>query len=443
LSDASALMVALALALAPGSALARNPLIPFTREDRVAYRVVAGDTLIALARRYFIPRVDLGAIQRRNHVRNPRRIPIGTTLAFPVSILRGDPLVAHVVAARGTVRIGGIGQADAPPPLREGLVLGEGASVETGADGSITLELPNGSRTSLPTRSRLRLSVLRRRLLDGAVLQDLEVTAGKADTQVVPLGSNPGRFRVTTPHATAAVRGTRFRVGYDQGQTGTEVLDGVVAIGAGAVLSDQLPKGMGATIADSGAIAKEALLPSPDLVDPGKTRVDPVVTLAAVPVPGAAAYHLQVAADAAFLSVVHDVTAPSPVFTLNQLPNGTWFVRLTAIAPSHLEGLPATFAVRRVLTGLTASAAGDASAMRFAWTGTGAGRRTYRFQLVRAREDAVPTVDEPGLVQPGLVLHDLPPGLWLWRVGVRQFDADGMTENWLPFERFTLAPPGP
>jgi len=322
-----------------------------------------------------------------------------------------------------------------------GAVIPPGTTLETGADGFVTLEMPNGSRTSLPTRSRLRVLVLRRVLLTGRVDYDLEVSAGKAETEATPIAPGTGSFRIRTPHAVSAVRGTRFRVGFGDGQSEAEVLEGLVGVGAGTAPAQDIPKGFGAAISDAGAITKETLLPAPDLLNPGRVQVDPEIALHFAPVAGAAAYHLQVAEDAAFLNIVAEATTPSPDFVLPSLANGTWFVRGTAISPSHIEGMQQTYTMRRVLTGLTASASGDTSAMHFNWSGAGDGRRVYHFQLMRDSEASLPIIDEPGLETDGLVLRNLAPGIYFWRLGMRRLASDGMTENWVPFEKLTVAPP--
>ena len=151
-------------------------------------------------------------------------------------------------------------------PARPGVALGRGWTLTTGANGFATIELPNGSRTSLPTRSRLTIRQLRRFVLRQIIDYDLEVGDGKAETQVTPIPAGKGEFRIRTPRAVSAVRGTQFRVGYGEGMSSTEVLDGKVAIGYGSEPNDAVSKGFGACIGDSGKVSKEALLPAPDVL---------------------------------------------------------------------------------------------------------------------------------------------------------------------------------
>ena len=239
----------------------------------------------------------------------------------------------------------------------------------------------------------------------------------------------------------SAVRGTRFRVGYGPGMSATEVLEGKVGIGSGSEPTDAITKGFGAAISDSGAIAKEALLPAPNLLRPGKVQVDPEVKLAFEPVTGASQYHIQIAADAAFVETLAETTASGPQAAFTNIPNGAWFVRATVITASGLEGMAQTYTMRRVLTGLGASAGGDASTMRFRWTGAGDGTRTYHFQMMRGQPTAAPVIDEPGLGPEGLNLTNLAPGIYYWRVGVTRIAADGLVENWTQPEKLTISAP--
>ncbi|OYX91541.1 MAG: hypothetical protein B7Y74_14240, partial [Novosphingobium sp. 35-62-5] len=338
---------------------------------------------------------------------------------------------------RGTVRIQqGARSIDAKPDAQ----LPQGTVIETGEDGFISLALPNGSRTSLPTRSRLSIVHLRRFLLTQSVDYDFLVEAGKANTKAAPFGSGGGLFRIRTPRAVAAVRGTEFRVGAIDETSLVEVLEGTVAAGLSEQTSVPIALGFGAVIANGG-VTTEALLSAPSLVAPGKVQVDPLVRLGFEPVLGASGYRLQIAADASFNDVLAEARGESPNFELADIPNGGLFVRGSAIAASGLEGMTQTYSMRRALTALGGSAAVDADRLTFKWGGSGDGRRLYRFQLLRDSTSGVPIADEPGLESDGIALRALDPGTYFWRVGVRQFADGDVTENWLPFEKIIISAP--
>ncbi|HQS69070.1 MAG: hypothetical protein B7Y36_12900 [Novosphingobium sp. 28-62-57] len=422
---------------------ARIPTVPLAApQDLIEYSMRQGDNLFTLAQRALQRPDSYRAVQRINRISNPRQIPTGTVLKIPLNLLRADPLSARIIALRGTVTLR---QNDGLAPARIGAALLPGVAIETGTDGFVTIELPNGSRTSMPTRTRLRIVRLHRIALTGSIDYDLAVDGGKVETTASPLGTDANnRFRIRTPRALSAVRGTVFRVAFaDEAATSlTEVLEGAVAASS-ATSGEQasLTPGLGAVIAASGNVRTETLLAAPDLRDPGRVQVDPQVRLNLATLTGASAYRLQIAEDAGFTRILDDRSGDAAEFVIDDIPNGSLFVRVSAVAASGLEGVPQTYAMRRILAGVTASAQADADSMRFAWGGSGEGRRTYSFQLGAADGKGAWLVDEAGLETSGIRLRRLGPGVYRWRVGVRQESGGEVVENWLPFEKLTVAAP--
>lgn len=450
------LLPGLLLAPLPGwaanPALARaaggiDPAAASQAQDMILYGMRKGENLFSLSRQALVRPDSYREVQRINRIADPHRIAIGTVLRIPVNLLRAEPLSARVVALRGAVAVRQDGAQITP---RVGSQLAPGAALETGPDGFVTIELPNGSRTSMPTRTRMRIARLHRITLTGSVDYDLTVESGKVETSASPLGADRNnRFRIRTPRALAAVRGTRFRVGYGEGE-GTslaEVLEGTVAASSRTAQAEtSLTQGLGAVVSASGKLGTERLLDAPELDQPGRVQTDPVVQLAVLPLSAARSYRVQIAEDAGFTRVLAEQQAERRDFAFAGIPDGNLFVRVSALAQSGLEGMPQTFAMRRVLAGITASAQGDADTMRFSWGGEGEGRRTYSFQL-----GAVPApsggaeppllVNEAGLQTSGIRLGALPPGIYRWRVGLRQESGGEVVENWLPFEKLTVAAP--
>ncbi len=423
------------LAAPHGERIAESP----AKKTVVNYAVRRGENLYTLARHYLMRPSDYRTVQLLNKIADPRRIPVGTWLRIPFALLKTEPLTARLVAVRGSVRLRR-GAQDIVPQV--GAPVEQGSVLETGADGFVAITLPNGSRTSLPTRTSLRIDHLRRVLLTNSIDYDFTVAGGKAEIKAAPLGENANnRFRIRTPRAIAAVRGTQFRVGFTDEISLAEVLEGTVAASAdeNAAPTD-LSQGFGAVITSAGTITPEALLPAPDLLSPGKVQVDPLVRLAAAPLAGARGYHLQIAQDSSFAAVLAEASNDTGQFAFADIPNGGLFVRISAAASSGLEGMAQTFAMRRVLAGLAASASMDADTLRFAWGGQGEGSRIYHFQLGPNAPDGPLMIDEAGLTDESLALRHLPPGVYRWRVGLRQTTGEGTIENWLPFEKLTVAP---
>lgn len=301
------------------------------------YTVRPDDTLSALAKAFLVGGEYL-EVQKLNKVADPRRLPIGSILLIPDRLLRTVPIVAQVASFRGTVTIDGQ-QAEVGSQVRQGM------RVETGPNSSVAITMPDGSSISLPSQSRIVVDKLRRILLTGGMDRNFKLEAGRSKSSVTPMKDPANNFRVTTPLSVAAVRGTDFRVGVDE--TGeralTEVVGGTVGVEAGPnPVEVAIPKGFGAVSTPGGTEPPVALLPPPQLQQ--VERTDSGVIITARPVEGAKAYRVQLATDVAFLNLIAETQVDEPSASFTLAPNATFFVRLTAVATSGMEGMPGTYA---------------------------------------------------------------------------------------------------
>ncbi len=406
--------------------------------DTVTYVMPARSSLYLIAQRYFEQPGDYVTVQKLNHIRDPRRIPVGARLLIPRRLLRTEPLNARVQALRGTVTISDSTAQTITPTI--GTLLGAGTVIETGKDGFAGLGLPNGSQISMPTGTRIRVRTLGRIMLTDQLDFDIQVERGKIDTRAAPMPPAKGRFKIRTPRAVAAIRGTVVRVGFGEetGGSQAELIEGHVSFGAGSGGTD-LAAGFGATMAASGEVFSERLLPAPDIAAPGAPLTGPVARVRLNPVAGSQAYHVQVGSDSSFTDLVAEATDSGPDITLPAFADGRWFVRVSAISSSGLEGLPQSYSLRRLSNDLKASTTQDEAGLRFKWSdGGGSISPIYRFQIAQGAQDAVPFIDEPGLTKAELTLSGLGDGVYFWRVGMSQ-TVDGETiETWLPFDKLTV-----
>jgi len=234
--------------------------------------------------------------------------------------------------------------------------------VETGANAFVTLTMPDNSAISLPSQSRIRVVTLTEILLTGTLQRNFQLEAGRTRSSVTPMKDPSANYRVTTPLSVAAVRGTDFRVAIDDsGQQGlTEVVGGTVGVG-GEKDADQIavPHGYGSISTPAGVQPPIPLLPPPVLSAMERTSTG--VAISAKPVDGAARYHVQLATDVGFRNVFDEATSDAPAASFALPDSATFFVRLTAIASSGMEGLPATYAPGRPAAAQDRS--GDAGAV--------------------------------------------------------------------------------
>lgn len=416
-----------------------GPVAAQPQEPMATYQVLPGDTLIALASRYMEQPSDYLVVQQLNGVADPRRLQPGTVLQIPVRLLRGAPVVGRIAAFRGDVTLTA---RTSPQNVRLGASVREGALIATGANAFVTVELPDGSRISLPSQSRVRVARLRRLALTGEIHRVFSLEAGRSHSVVTPLAPSDGSFIVTTPVTVSAVRGTDFRVAFDalQGRAALGVVEGQVADQAPGETAETLVAAtFGRTSDATGGAAPEPLLPAPRLLDPDAEQSDPDVRFQASPVEGAEAYRAQLSTDPNFVDVFAEQRAAAPDFTFDGLDDGYYFVRFTAISPEGLEGLPAAYGVDRRLNAIELLGPDITGPdVEFRWRAEGGGEPLYRFQLSTSADMSQPLVDIDAVAEPRLRLPAPAPGVYYWRIFVRRFDARQISEKWSAVQRITI-----
>jgi hypothetical protein len=392
-------------------------------EPVATYTVRKGDTLWSLSRAWFPGAVARVRVQRLNRIADVHRVLTGRTLTVPRALLADERSFARVESFSGEVTVQPAGQ---PFPARVGAMLGEGTVIRTGRGGFVSLRLADQSIVSLPSQSTVRIARLRRVLMTGAVERSFATAGGRVRAIVTPMTDPGSSFEVRTPLTVAAVRGTRFRIGYDAGagSATAEVEEGAVAVAQGPEGGDLLltpgfgaQSGAGVAGMAGGPVA---LLPAPRLADPDKAQTDENLNFTIEPMDGAAAYRIELARDAGMLDLVAEGDSADGTFTLPGLPMGTWFARVSALDRAGLEGVTRTYAFDRVRNSVAGSMASGRSGFerqyRFKWSGTADATPQYRFQLARIGDPAHPVVDEPLGPATELAVTSLPPAEYGWRV---------------------------
>ncbi|MEP2101201.1 MAG: FecR domain-containing protein [Parasphingorhabdus sp.] len=438
------------LALVSLAPVAITPLVAQAQtsgdNSRVEYVFKRGDTLIDLAQKYMRKRSDYVAVQRLNRIANPRFIPVGKTVLIPFRLLKYRPSEASLSAFRGNVSIARGGRPITPA---RGIEIAEGSRLATAAGSFLTLQLEDGSRISMPSNSKMRIMRLRHILLTDSVDYELAVDSGRMRSKVTPFDKKEDRYRVRTPVAVSAVRGTDYRTRVDEG-TGTaysETVEGAVDVASGDSLEGanivSVPAGTGAAATVTGDLAKADLLTPPELIDPAKVQSEETLEFAVTPREAASGHRILISSDAGFVDIVAEQLVNGTSISLPSIEDGRYFAKATAIGQDGFEGMPASYSFKRQLSTLSGSAGTGDFGYRFKWSGAGKGKRVYRFQLLLGDTKAIPIVDEAGLTQDAITLSDLPDGEYFWRVGVTQYSSDPedkeVFQKWTDFEKLTVA----
>ncbi len=311
----------------------------------ITYYARAGDTLTSIAQQYTDRAANWTALGKLNRIDRDSAIPIGTAILIPGELLGDTPAKATVVAMTGTIAATTDGTATR---LALGATVVEGMQIQTSGNSFLTLALADQSRISVPSNSRVQIAKLRTaRYLNSPRTQVL-LLRGRVESRVAPLAANRGRYEVRTPLSVAGVRGTHFRVGFLGVGSGeriaTETLEGKVAVAtasrAGAPDTLVLAGGQG-NITDATVLgAAVDLLPAPQLVRPASGPVQfPADRIALTTVPGARAYHLQIATDAEAINLLAETRSSSALLAIDGVADGDYFARLSAIDRFGLEGL--------------------------------------------------------------------------------------------------------
>ena len=406
------------------------------------YTIRPGDTLWTFGREYLGRPGDWQRLQDYNRIRDPQLLTPGTRLRVPFAWMRAQPVAARVIGVGGRVDVS---RAGTPGTARlvVGAEIGPGDDVTTGVDGSATIELADGSRVVVGPDARIVFDVLSAFKGTGMVDSRLRLERGRVQTQVTP---HRGRFRIWTPAAATVVRGTTFRAAFDaSGRVArTEVTTGVVETSAaGAQVSVEAGTGVAVTEGAPPAPPRR-LLPAPDLGAPVTSRRLPV-RIALPAVPGAVAYHLELAPDRPDASLAWVGDATTGVFTPGDLPDGVYVVRARAVDDQGLHGMEASSALtldaRPFAPALMAPAA-EATVPEvtptFRWSRP-EGATGYRVQVVpESQRDAAPLVDASIDAEPPFTpTVALVPGRYAWRVATRAAAEEGPFGDW---QAFTVRP---
>jgi len=424
------LLVLAAATAAASVALAAGPQPMAADEPTYVHVLQPGDTLIGLGRRYLVEPGSWPELAHLNQVRQPRRMPIGSSLRIPLRLMRTEPGLAIVTSITGSVR-------GTDAPLIVGQTLPQGSELNTGSDSHATVRLVDGTLLRLRSSGRVRIDEARRVTGTGAVRSGVQLDRGRVEIDAQPArGGQPG-FRITTPQGVLGVRGTQFRVEADGALTRGEVLEGTVAVsGTGAAGNKQrVAAGFGTVVDAAGRVAQPvALLPAPDTSQLPVLYERPLVRLRLPAQPGAVAYRVLVARDETFDAVLADVRSATPELRIAGLPDGRYPMRLRATDAQGLEGrdarallqlkaqpeppLPRTPTPRAVISG---------TRVDFAWTASSEAQR-YRLQLARTisggAEFAVLDRDLKDLQAVAQSLDPLPPGAYVWRLASVRADGD-------------------
>lgn len=311
---------------------------PLVSASDITVTARKGDTLSSIAAQFTNATSNWVAIGKFNNISKDTSVPVGSAIVIPASLLPDEPGEASVIMVSGKVTA--LGADKQPVALKVGSQLTEGMQIETASNSFLTLGLSDASRVSLPSNTRIRLSILRMARYTRSPLTEITILRGKVESQIRPLAPSMGRYEIRTPLAMAGVRGTHFRVGLlADGTTATELLSGVVEVsrrtpGPGVTLQ----AGQGNIVRAGSVGSPVTLLEAPQLSGQAALLPGRIAQFKTITVAGATAYHLQMSTDAKGEELFAETRSAGNPIQLGSIDAGDYFVRISAIDALGLEG---------------------------------------------------------------------------------------------------------
>jgi len=408
------------------------------------YLTYPGDTLSQIGQTYLKNPRDWPKIQSANGVSIPKRLPANTRIKIPVELLKVTPAPVTVTAVSGNVRYkSGNGPFQ---PLAAGTQLNGGENVLSGPRGSAAYRFADGTVLTQQESSKLSFGRLAAYGKTGMVSTELSLDSGRLEAHAAKQLAPAGGFRVVTPVAVAGLRGTDFRLNMSEdGKTlRNEVLDG--AVGVAAQGREVRVEGGYGTLAEAGKPPEppRPLLPTPG-ADGLSARIERLpLSFTWQPVADAWAYRAQVARDATFAGVMLDNVTPEPgIIWQDNLPDGTYVLRVRAIDSAGLEGANLDHAFELDAIPLPPAPVSPKLGERFyqhdvefSWAAA-AEAHGYVLQIAPTPEFA------NGLIERRLAAvtrhgETLAEGDWHWRAA--SLDEAGKLHVWSPHRAFRVQP---
>ncbi|MHC1725855.1 MAG: FecR domain-containing protein [Syntrophobacteraceae bacterium] len=316
--------------------------IAFCAQD-LEVLVARGDTLINICKDYLEETDDWPQVAGANpHIKDPNWIYPGQKLVIPAILLKGVPGGGRVSFLKGTVDI----QRTEDKPwenLAPGEQLIEGIRIRTGEDGILEVTFEDASNFYMKPGTCVQVLKARKSGASG-IIGELFLEGGRIITRIKKATGSEPRFKIQTPSAAAAIRGTEFRVSHDlRNSTRIEVLAGLVAA-RGRQRKVLLEEGTGTVIKKGREPEKPAeLLPPPKPAAPEPLYRKMPIEFRFETIKGTSAIRALLARDAEIKDVIREIVSrPDEAAAMTDIADGSYYLQVAGIDGKGLEGLPSS-----------------------------------------------------------------------------------------------------
>jgi len=342
------------LSLAHGSAA-----LPQTQPGKPAgslpewtYTLRSGETMADLARTLLNKNITPQQLAGYNRLASTATLTEGDQLQIPLGWLKRQPEPARATSVSGNV-LHVSGTDGQKSRLTESSVIRAGDELLSSA-GTATIVLADGSELRMSPNSRLIFNRLTRFGESGMADTRLRLQRGEIHTRVKPVPDGGPHFKIETPSAVAAVRGTVFSMQARPNASSVQVIEGAVDFGKPGEVR-RVPAGYGASVATSGSIPmRMRKLPPPPEVNPIAPVLQQLPAELSWQKTGAGQYRVDVF-EQNNGAWVQSRELSETRFDISRLDNGHYDIHLAAIDQSGIAGMPAITPVQIDLQARTAS----------------------------------------------------------------------------------------
>lgn len=400
--------------------------------EGIWYTVARDETLSSISQKFTGEVRHWSTIGTVNKIENDRTIPIGRIVLIPARLLKPVAASARINSLFGDIRIKDSN--GNPVEARVNTQVKEGDTLSTMAESFISLVLEDGSQITLPPESTINLRTLRMTQYVNSPRTRLFLERGRVESSVTPFNKSDSRYEVLSPLAVSGVRGTRFRVQYEDQRVINETTEGKVAVATdvkGKPDTQLVAAGFGTIVANKRVARPVSLLPVPNIQD-GYQRQEKLPLQFSLAQAHAQQFLLRVSRDAHGIDNIAEVRVPANegkgVARIADLPDGQYFLHTNAIDQHGLHGhrqtLPFEVAARPFAPFLMApdrkfqassSAAQISVPMQWSISGD---IDHYRLQVATDNRFAAPLIDQLLTAGDGMAQQQvgLQVGTYFWRV---------------------------
>jgi len=310
--------------------------------DEWTYTTRPNDTIWDISKKYLKSVTYWKRLQAHNSVDIAKRLSPGTKLRIPLEWLKIQAAPALVLSVTGKVSLlTSKNKTLKTLTIKQHVNIGD--IVITSDNGSTLIQFADSSSLLILKNSKVVFNTLSAYGNSGMVDTQIRLQQGRIETAVKPLRGSISRYEITTPAAVAAVRGTAFRVAYEETQEimASEVIKGSIKVAAQGV-EQPIDKGYG-SITEKGKTPQTPvkLLDKPTLSSLPNKIIHLPFNFTWPSLDGAIEYRIQVLpaeqADAISLESVQNVNH----YDLKQLNDGDYLLRVRGVDANKLEGFNA------------------------------------------------------------------------------------------------------